>query len=359
MGGNDDDQSNDNGDDKPKTKAKEGGNDDDQSNDNGDDKNGKKKDDKDGFLVIPKSATKDTDTALKKGINLSTKFDFKGIKQSLALSPSSSNGSNNGNGSNEENLIWFELDAELAFLGFTIAPDGFSLIIPPDVKGSPYFHISGFALDYKNDALEIGGGFLARPISNNSKTQSSSSSSSGSTSVIAIEVDKTLGPITFKKVGIEYKPDPAYSESKSKLTEEYDGLVTVQTTFSSKAFSLTAMGSYAYYQDQPCLFLYAMVNFPMGGPPFFFVEGLAGGFGYNRSLTIPSIDQIATFPLVSEAVDSATANKKRQKKIDPGSDKKEEGKQDTTNKEGDQDTNNKEGDQDTNNFKVLTPSNCG
>jgi hypothetical protein len=56
------------------------------------------------------------------------------------------------------------------------------------------------------------------------------------------------------------------------------------------------------YQDHPSLFLYAVLNAPLGGPSFFFVTGLAAGFGYNRRLNTPTIEEVATFPLVAQAV---------------------------------------------------------
>ncbi|MFM7789345.1 MAG: DUF6603 domain-containing protein, partial [Microcystis panniformis] len=53
--------------------------------------------------------------------------------------------------------------------------------------------------------------------------------------------------------------------------------------------------------------IYAILDYPLGGPSFFFVTGLAAGFGYNRALKVPTIDQIATFPLVAEAVNPPPA----------------------------------------------------
>ena len=45
-----------------------------------------------------------------------------------------------------------------------------------------------------------------------------------------------------------------------------------------------------------------MLDYPIGGPSFFFVTGLAAGFGYNRKLLIPPITGVTTFPLVQWAV---------------------------------------------------------
>jgi hypothetical protein len=52
---------------------------------------------------------------------------------------------------------------------------------------------------------------------------------------------------------------------------------------------------------QPSMFLYGLLETPLGGPVFFFVEGLAAGFGYNRSLEPPDVASIRQFPLVVDA----------------------------------------------------------
>ena len=51
-----------------------------------------------------------------------------------------------------------------------------------------------------------------------------------------------------------------------------------------------AYGGYA--PAQRSFFIFARLNAPLGGPPYFFVTGLAGGFGINRSLTVPPIDEL-------------------------------------------------------------------
>lgn len=45
-----------------------------------------------------------------------------------------------------------------------------------------------------------------------------------------------------------------------------------------------------------------MLEYPLGGPPFFFVTGLAAGFGYNRRAIVPPVEQIHTYPLVTKAI---------------------------------------------------------
>jgi hypothetical protein len=77
---------------------------------------------------------------------------------------------------------------------------------------------------------------------------------------------------------------------------EYSGAATIGV----KAFNLSALGSYASVDNHPSLFIFAlMTSPPLGGPPAFFVTGLAGGFGYNRGLKLPTIDTVPTFPLTA------------------------------------------------------------
>lgn len=81
------------------------------------------------------------------------------------------------------------------------------------------------------------------------------------------------------------------------LNDEYDGLATVQ----AEGLRLAAIGSLKTVNDQTALFLYAVLDYPLGGSPFFYVTGLAAGFGLNQKLTMPAVDQVSTFPLVAAA----------------------------------------------------------
>lgn len=131
----------------------------------------------------------------------------------------------------------------------------------------PAFFLNGLAIEYKSEALEIGGAFLKNP-------------------------------------------SPA-----ANVNFEYDGAAIIKT----EALTLSALGSYAELKTgDPSLFIYAVLDYPLGGPAFFFVTGLAAGFGYNRALRTPSIEQVASFPLVSDVVN--------------GSAKAASGAQDLTNK---------------------------
>jgi hypothetical protein len=107
-------------------------------------------------------------------------------------------------------------------------------------------------------------------------------------------------------LGIDFKSGPLESGgSLYKLTDkditEFDGLATIRT----ENLQLSAIGSFAELSSgDKSLFLYAVLDYPLGGPGFFFVTGLAAGFGYNRQLLIPPVDQLKQFPLIAEAMTS-------------------------------------------------------
>jgi hypothetical protein len=82
---------------------------------------------------------------------------------------------------------------------------------------------------------------------------------------------------------------------------EYTGGLSVQ----AEQFGLTVLGSYAVVDGQPSLFAFGLLAAPIGGPPFFFVTGIAAGFGYNRDLILPGQDTVTQFPLVAGVMDPA------------------------------------------------------
>jgi hypothetical protein len=75
---------------------------------------------------------------------------------------------------------------------------------------------------------------------------------------------------------------------------EYIGNLSVK----AGPFGATAFGMYSTVAGQPSLFAYVAVSVPLGGFPFFFVTGLAGGFGYNAQINLPTIDTVSTYPLI-------------------------------------------------------------
>lgn len=81
----------------------------------------------------------------------------------------------------------------------------------------------------------------------------------------------------------------------------YDGFLLVEV--GGKSF--VALGSYGVVNGDPSLFVFVVIGIPIGGPPYFFITGLAGGFGYNRGLVVPAIEGLPQFPLVAAMSDSS------------------------------------------------------
>lgn len=157
----------------------------------------------------------------------------------------------------KDKMIWGYFDASLGLGGLTLSLDGLGIGNPVN-KFDPSFTLKGLGLDYRQDPVEIGGSFLHTLVSE----------------------DKS-------------KNIPAY--------DGYDGMATIKV----ETLNIAALGSYAQVNGHNSLFLYAILNYPIGGPSFFFVTGLAAGFGYNRAFRMPAITGVAQFPLVDEAVNGA------------------------------------------------------
>jgi hypothetical protein len=154
----------------------------------------------------------------------------------------------------QDGSLYFLLDAALSAAGLTISLNGLSVGASlDDLKSKtfkPKFNLSGLGLDFANGPVQIGGAFLA-------------------------------------------VPESALSGGGYR----YDGGVVVQ----AENFSLMGLGSYADHGGHPSMFAYVMLTSPLGGPAFFFVTGLAAGFGYNRTLRIPAQDEVMNFPLLQGA----------------------------------------------------------
>jgi hypothetical protein len=116
----------------------------------------------------------------------------------------------------QDGELWFLLVAALSAAGLTILLDSLSIGSPIN-RFSPEFRLRGLGIDYDGGAVEIGAAFL--------RTQ-------------AIAPD-----------GTNY--------------DEYDGTAVIKT----KPVTLSAFGSYAELDGHPSLFIYAFLDYPLGGQP--------------------------------------------------------------------------------------------
>lgn len=106
--------------------------------------------------------------------------------------------------------------------------------------------------------------------------------------------------LSFSKGGVGFAGALLHLETtkNGKTVDEYDGLASV----TAEGLHLAAIGSLTTVNDQTSLFLYAVLDYPLGGAPFFYVTGLVGGFGFNRKLVMPPVDQVSEFPLIKTAM---------------------------------------------------------
>jgi hypothetical protein len=158
------------------------------------------------------------------------------------------------------------LDGSFTAAGLTVALEGLtatsSISHPSDVS----FDLQGLGINYRNDEVELGG--------------------------------------TFLKQTLKYTPQ---GQQKEQELTAFAGSAVLR----AEQLALSAMGVYAKFKNHPSLFIYAVLDYPIGGPSFFFVTGLAAGFGYNRAFQMPPIDEVATFPLITEAKPAKDAGQEK------------------------------------------------
>ena len=118
--------------------------------------------------------------------------------------------------------------------------------------------------------------------------------------------DRSAYALGLEGLSVDYKAGSfeisgGFLENKKIDPVAYDGEAFVK----AGPFGISAIGSYSTLKrisnettGATSLFVFALLNYPLGGPGFFFITGLAGGFGYNRSIKVPDLDEVHLFPLV-------------------------------------------------------------
>ncbi|MBP8002440.1 MAG: hypothetical protein KA314_09410 [Chloroflexi bacterium] len=113
--------------------------------------------------------------------------------------------------------------------------------------------------------------------------------------------DKSLA-FALAGIGLSLNRDPLIiTAAFLNLDGDFVGKAQIVTA----KFGLSAMGGFTTKLGPPSLFIYGLLDYPLGGPVFFFVEGLAAGFGFNRHLALPDVSQVDKFPFVADAVGAA------------------------------------------------------
>jgi hypothetical protein len=125
--------------------------------------------------------------------------------------------------------------------------------------------------------------------------------------------------ITFSQNGIELSaafvkipPDPKAKPPRNYA--EYAGSALIK----AGTFTITALGSYAYVpvnngpDGYTSMFIFGLFLQNLGGPAFFYVTGLAAGFGYNRKVILPGMNDVPQFPFVAALNDPSSIGAKKQ-----------------------------------------------
>src|SRR5262245_51090331 len=144
----------------------------------------------------------------------------------------------------------FGFSAGFTVAGFSLDLEGLSITFPMPLPGTPAgstvsFDLEGLAINFTDGPLTVGGAFL-------------------------------------KVV-------------QNDITNYYGEVAVLAGTFGFKA-----IGGYspAHNGTPASFFLYANISIPLGGPPFLFVTGLAAGFGINRTLILPTLNQLPGYILL-------------------------------------------------------------
>jgi hypothetical protein len=124
---------------------------------------------------------------------------------------------------------------------------------------------------------------------------------------VTTPLDRTRYGLDLDGLEIAFQGGPVAIDGGLIRTEDKQGLIEYTGGLSARAeqFGLTVLGSYAVVGGQPSMFAFGLLAAPIGGPPCFFVTGIAAGFGYNRALRLPGQDEITDFPLVAGVIDPA------------------------------------------------------
>jgi hypothetical protein len=150
----------------------------------------------------------------------------------------------------QDGRLFFLLDAGLAVGGLSIGLRGLGASFPLKPPVKPEFSLAGLDISYSADPIQISGSLLR-----------------------------------WRQPGQE--------------TVQFDGMAVIKAA----NFSIAGLGSYAKVGAETSLFIFAVLHAELGGPPCFRINGLALGFGYNRKLKLPPIEEVQNFPLVRVALD--------------------------------------------------------
>ncbi|KEP70001.1 hypothetical protein DL1_21105 [Thioclava dalianensis] len=136
---------------------------------------------------------------------------------------------------------------------------------------------------------------------------------------LALDAGITLGPLSFSMLGLsvgspmdKFAPEfglnglglsfnqppinlsGGFMKVKDATGTSYYGQVVAEIA----QIGFSALGGWSPDADPASFFLYANIDIPMGGPPYLQLKALAGGIGINRSLLLPTIEELPGYILL-------------------------------------------------------------
>lgn len=164
-----------------------------------------------------------------------------------------------------EDVLSFALDATLTLGPASLAMQGLTVGSPLSTF-APVFGIQGFFMDIKSGGLELGGGFLR------------SNAQDGAIAYYGAVIVR-FGTFSLKALGgdtpAHEADDPNHPGQKIQIPASF--------------------------------FIYANIEVPLGGPPYLYVNGFAGGFGINNLLKLPTLENLPGYILLPGAGSKAPA----------------------------------------------------
>lgn len=117
---------------------------------------------------------------------------------------------------------------------------------------------------------------------------------------LGVEVDLTNFKVTPTLEGLAISVRNGPIEITGALVYR-DGVYMGTAQVRTPAMTLGAIGRFTMQNGRASFFLYCVCEKSLGGPPEFFVEGLAGGMGYDTRLLTPAVEDVPKFALVEAA----------------------------------------------------------
>lgn len=123
---------------------------------------------------------------------------------------------------------------------------------------------------------------------------------------VALGSDEKKFDFGLKGLDVSFNRDPiAISGGLYHIIDkDHPDLYNGELMFRFGKYGFNALGSYCDNNGNPSFFLYLMLSVPLGGSPFFFIEGLALGMGVNRGVNLPDVKSVNKFPFVAAAMGS-------------------------------------------------------